>query len=57
MRVWDLRSTKYAVASFDAFGSGKKILGVDWDAERGVVGVGGEAGFAVWSFKEDVHGQ
>ncbi|KAF8630548.1 hypothetical protein AX15_002850 [Amanita polypyramis BW_CC] len=62
VRVWDMRSTKSAVASFDAFGSGrdkdgKKILGVDWNAEKGVVGVGGEAGFVVWSFKEDVRGQ
>ncbi|KAK2466569.1 hypothetical protein APHAL10511_001431 [Amanita phalloides] len=62
VRVWDLRSTKSAVASFDGFGSdkdkdSKKILGVDWNTERGVVGVGGEAGFTVWSFKEDVRGQ
>ncbi|KAF8712545.1 hypothetical protein AX14_013007 [Amanita brunnescens Koide BX004] len=62
VRVWDLRSTKSAVASFDAFGShrdkdSKKILDVDWNAERGVVGVGGEAEFVVWSFKEDVQSQ
>ncbi|PFH48419.1 hypothetical protein AMATHDRAFT_81797 [Amanita thiersii Skay4041] len=61
VRVWDLRSVKSALASFDAFGSmekkgtrpvGKKVLGVDWNAERGVVGIGGEGGFVVWSFKE-----
>ena len=62
VRVWDLRSTKSAVASFDAFGTGrdkdsKKILDVDWNAERGVVGVGGEAEFVVWSFKEDARSQ
>ena len=62
VRVWDLRSTKSAVSSFDAFGSArdkdsKKILGVDWNAERGVVGAGGEGGFVVWSFKEDVKSQ
>lgn len=62
VRVWDLRSTKSAVASFDAFGAGrdkgsKKILDVDWNAERGLVGVGGEAEFVVWSFKEDTLSQ
>ena len=62
VRVWDLRSTKSAVASFDAFGTGKdkdskKILDVDWNAERGVVGVGGEAEFVAWSFKEDTWSQ
>ncbi|KAF8625850.1 hypothetical protein AX17_006746 [Amanita inopinata Kibby_2008] len=59
VRVWDLRSTKSAVSSFDAFGKdrdgdSKKVLSLDWNAERGVVGVGGEAGFVVWSFREDV---
>ena len=62
VRIWDLRSTKSAIATFDAFGSdrnkdSKKILDVDWNAERGVVGVGGEAGFVVWNFKEDVRSQ
>ncbi|KAF8346605.1 ribosome biogenesis protein YTM1 [Amanita rubescens] len=62
VRIWDLRSTKSAIATFDAFESdgnkdSKKILDVDWNAERGVVGVGGEAGFVVWNFKEDVRSQ
>jgi ribosome biogenesis protein YTM1 len=52
VRVWDLRSTKSAVASFRAWDGGKKVLGVDWDtgAEggKGVVGVAGEGGLEVW---------
>ncbi|KAM6498980.1 Ribosome biogenesis protein YTM1 [Amanita muscaria] len=59
VRMWDLRSTKSAVTSFDAFGNerdkdSKKVLAVDWNADKGVVGIGGEGGFVVWSFKEDV---
>jgi ribosome biogenesis protein len=54
VRVWDLRSTKGAVASFRAWDGGKKVLGVDWDAavsvegEKGLVGVAGEGGLEVW---------
>jgi ribosome biogenesis protein YTM1 len=53
VRVWDLRSTKGAVASFRAWDGGK-VLGVDWDAGasveggKGVVGVAGEGGLEVW---------
>ncbi|RDB15546.1 Ribosome biogenesis protein YTM1 [Hypsizygus marmoreus] len=46
VRVWDVRSTKGAVASFRAWDGTKKVLSVDWDG--GVVGVGGEGGFEVW---------
>jgi ribosome biogenesis protein YTM1 len=51
VRVWDLRSTKSAVASFRAWDGGKKVLGVDWDmgvGGKGVVGVAGEGGLEVW---------
>ena len=48
VRVWDLRSTKGAVASFRAWDGGKKVLGVDWDASASVVGVAGEGGLEVW---------
>ncbi|KAF5320460.1 hypothetical protein D9611_010791 [Ephemerocybe angulata] len=47
VRVWDVRSTKAAVAVFKAWGGdGKKILSVDW--QRDVVAVGGEGGMDVW---------
>ncbi|GLB45523.1 putative NLE (NUC135) domain containing protein [Lyophyllum shimeji] len=49
-RLWDLRSTKDAVASFRAWEGAGKILSVDW--ERGMVGVGGEGGFGVWKVGE-----
>ncbi|KAF9448122.1 ribosome biogenesis protein YTM1 [Macrolepiota fuliginosa MF-IS2] len=52
VRVWDLRSTKGAVASFKAWdGANKKVLGVDW--KRGVVGVAGEGGVEVWKVGEE----
>jgi len=51
VRVWDLRSTKGAVASFRAWDGGK-VLSVDWDVSadggKGVVAVGGEEGMEVW---------
>ncbi|KAI0356770.1 ribosome biogenesis protein YTM1 [Trametes cingulata] len=55
VRLWDLRSTKGAVASFKAWagrpaGEGRKILSVDW--ARGVVGVAGEGGVEVWKVGE-----
>ncbi|KAI0365393.1 WD40 repeat-like protein [Pilatotrama ljubarskyi] len=55
VRLWDLRSTKGAVASFKAWqgrpsDAGRKILSVDW--ARGVVGVGGEGGVEVWKVGE-----
>ncbi|RXW14654.1 hypothetical protein EST38_g11200 [Candolleomyces aberdarensis] len=54
VRVWDVRSTKEAVALFKAFNNNdasgnagvKKILSVDW--YRDVVLVGGEGGLDVW---------
>ncbi|KAL1948185.1 hypothetical protein VTO73DRAFT_12260 [Trametes versicolor] len=46
VRLWDLRSTKGAVASFKAWDGAKKVLSVDW--ARGLVGVGGEGGVEVW---------
>jgi ribosome biogenesis protein YTM1 len=52
VRVWDLRSTKGAVASFRAWDGGKKVLSVDW--EMGVVGVGGEGGLEVWKVGEEM---
>ncbi|OSC99266.1 WD40 repeat-like protein [Trametes coccinea BRFM310] len=57
VRLWDLRSTKSAVASFKAFEGregGKKILSVDW--ARGMVGVGGEGGVEVWKVGEGERG-
>ncbi|KAF8193065.1 ribosome biogenesis protein YTM1 [Pholiota molesta] len=51
VRVWDVRSTKGAVASFKAWAGAKKVLGVDW--RRGVVGVGGEGGLEVWRVGEE----
>ncbi|KAG5643613.1 ribosome biogenesis protein ytm1 [Asterophora parasitica] len=50
VRVWDLRSAKGALATFRAWEGGEKVLSVDW--ERGLVGVGGEGGFAVWKVGE-----
>ena len=47
VRVWDVRSTKAAVALFKAWeGKGQKVLSVDW--RRDVVVVGGEGGLDVW---------
>lgn len=51
VRVWDLRSTKAAMATFKAWDGGKKVLTVDW--RRGVVGVGGEGGLEVWKVGEE----
>lgn len=49
VRLWDLRSVGSAMASFKPWeGTGKKVLSVDWDWKRGVVGVGGEGGMEVW---------
>ncbi|KAI0325842.1 WD40 repeat-like protein [Cubamyces sp. BRFM 1775] len=54
VRLWDLRSTKGAVASFKAWdareSSGRKVLSVDW--ARGLVGVAGEGGVEVWKLGE-----
>ncbi|KAH9846741.1 WD40 repeat-like protein [Lenzites betulinus] len=53
VRLWDLRSTKSAVASFKAWegrDGGRKILSIDWT--RGLVGVGGEGGVEVWKVGE-----
>lgn len=44
-RLWDLRSTKGAVASFRVW-DGMKVLAVDWVGD--VVGIGGEGGMEVW---------
>lgn len=51
VRVWDLRSTKTAVASFKAWDGNKKVLDVDW--KRGVVGVAGEGGVEIWKVGEE----
>ncbi|KAF9483286.1 ribosome biogenesis protein YTM1 [Pholiota conissans] len=51
VRVWDVRSTKGAVASFKAWEGKKKVLSVDW--RRGVVGVAGEGGLEVWRVGEE----
>ncbi|KAI1783158.1 WD40 repeat-like protein [Ganoderma leucocontextum] len=57
VRLWDLRSTKSAVAAFTAWEGGKekdggpkKVLSVDW--ARGMVDVGGEGGVEVWKIGE-----
>ncbi|KJA13423.1 hypothetical protein HYPSUDRAFT_209562 [Hypholoma sublateritium FD-334 SS-4] len=46
VRVWDMRRTKGAVATFRVWKGKQKVLGVDW--WRGIVGVGGEGGLEVW---------
>ncbi|KAG5637990.1 ribosome biogenesis protein ytm1 [Sphagnurus paluster] len=46
VRLWDLRSTKGALASFRAWEEAGKVLSVDW--EGNLVGIGGEGGFTVW---------
>ncbi|KAG6831458.1 hypothetical protein H0H92_010367 [Tricholoma furcatifolium] len=58
-RIWDLRSTKSAVAIFkpwESSGDVKKILSVHWgttrEAGKGVVVVGGEGGMSVWRVAE-----
>lgn len=52
VRVWDVRSTKGAVATFRAWEGKQKVLSVDW--RRGIVGVGGEGGLEVWKVGEEV---
>ncbi|KAG6888730.1 hypothetical protein C0995_006382 [Termitomyces sp. Mi166 len=52
VRLWDLRSTKGAVASFSPWEKGVKVLCVEWG--RGVIAVGGEGGFSVWKVGENV---
>jgi len=49
-RLWDLRSTKSAVASFKVWNGEKKILAIDSTSGSGsgIVGVGGEGGLEVW---------
>lgn len=49
-RLWDLRSTKSAVANFKVWDGGKKILSVDATSGSGsgIVGVGGEGGLELW---------
>ncbi|KAF9558980.1 ribosome biogenesis protein YTM1 [Agrocybe pediades] len=54
VRVWDLRSTKGAMATFKAFegeNAGKKVLSVSW--KRGIVGIAGEGGLSVWKVGEE----
>lgn len=51
VRVWDLRSTKSAVASFKVWDGNKKVLDVDW--KRGIVGVAGEGGLEIWKVGEE----
>ncbi|KAJ4471499.1 WD40-repeat-containing domain protein [Lentinula aciculospora] len=53
VRLWDLRSMKSAITSFRAWSGIKKVLSIDW--RRGMVGVGGEGGFEVWTAVEDIH--
>jgi len=49
-RLWDLRSTKSATASFKVWNGEKKILSIDTtsDLGSGIVGVGGEGGLELW---------
>ena len=59
--MWDIRSTKEAIASFRAGessvedktngkGGDSKVLALSWD--RGVLAVGGEGGLDVWRVPE-----
>lgn len=50
IRLWDLRSTKSAVASFKVWDGEKKVLAIDTThgSGSGIVGVGGEGGLEVW---------
>ncbi|THH09763.1 hypothetical protein EW145_g1779 [Phellinidium pouzarii] len=56
VRVWDVRSTREALASFRAGADlnkkhgDAKVLGLDWS--RGVLAVGGEAGLDIWRVSE-----
>ena len=49
-RLWDLRSTMSAVASFKVWNDGKKILSINSASSSGsgIIGVGGEGGLEVW---------
>jgi ribosome biogenesis protein len=49
VRVWDLRSTKAAVAGFKCE-KGRKVLSVDWG--KGIGALGGEDGIEVWKIGE-----
>lgn len=51
VRVWDVRSTKSAMATFKAWDGAKKVMSVDW--KREIVGVGGEGGLEVWKVGEE----
>ncbi|KAG6896992.1 ribosome biogenesis protein ytm1 [Termitomyces sp. T32_za158] len=51
VRLWDLRSTKGAVATFSPWERGVKVLCVEWG--QGVVAVGGEGGFSVWKVSQN----
>ncbi|KAF5366505.1 hypothetical protein D9757_012180 [Collybiopsis confluens] len=56
VRLWDMRSMGGAIATFDLSeakkeqggGGKKKVLCVDWDLQKGIVGVGAEGGLEVW---------
>ena len=50
VRLWDLRSTKNAVASFKVWDGEKKVLAIDTTpgSGSGIVGVGGEGGLELW---------
>lgn len=54
VRLWDLRSTKSAVASFKVWDGEKKVLVVDSTSApgSGIAGVGGEGGLEVWRVGE-----
>jgi len=54
VRLWDLRSTRSAVASFKVWDGEKKVLAVDSTSSSGsgIVGVGGEGGLDVWRMGE-----
>lgn len=50
VRVWDLRSTKGALASFKAAENAKKVLSIDWVND--IIAAGGEGGLEVWKFAD-----
>ncbi|EJD54212.1 WD40 repeat-like protein [Auricularia subglabra TFB-10046 SS5] len=52
VRIWDVRSPKTAVSSFELWRKeGKKVLSVSWGA-AGVIGVAGEGGVEIWRLRE-----
>ncbi|KAG6849879.1 ribosome biogenesis protein ytm1 [Arthromyces matolae] len=51
VRLWDLRSTKGAVASFTPWEKDVKVLSVA--SGSGIVAVGGEGGLSVWKVAEN----